>query len=447
MQHSNNFEAACMELGLLQTSHASPRLTRFAAANAGRGTRLSVPSDVPGHSFFLLDITLTRDGRLLLIEANGSNAALSTALEGTDDRRAFHAFHAYMAKPRIAEPLSVVLAHQPGFLHIAEFYGRARLVADRIADTCSAAVRGADEELGDEAIAVVCDAIPRLAGHIVEEDGVLKFRGRRIALLANPNLLPELARLGKIQRQGNWYALDTSFCHEGPCAPLVHDKGAQQDVCVGTGFTSLVWREAYNAAECFDCVKWFQANGMVAVGKMNAGSGGAGIEFFTTDASDDEIRHRLDALFTSVFQKHGANEASTTMFPIRFFEFGQSTSYDMYGKGHLWDLRVQCLVYPGHIEVTPCIIRLCPQPFDGTYARGSVVSNLTGRVDRATLGRYMRAPFAMRRSQPGSVMEALGISEAKLQEILHGCARWCESAWNHSTTITTPELAPPITRP
>ena len=139
--------------------------------------------------------------------------------------------------------------------------------------------------------------------------------------------------------------------------------------------------------------------------------------------SEVEIRCRLDNLFDSVFKKHGDKEAGRTMFPIRFFEFGQSTLYDLYGKGHLWDMRVQCLVYPGQIEVTPCIIRLCPEPFDGSFSCNSVVSNLTGCTDRASLGRYMRAPFAMRRSHPGSVLEAVGISEERLQDILQSlCA-------------------------
>jgi len=398
---------------------------------------------VTGFSFFLMDVTLTADQRLLLIEANGSNAALSAALEGTDDRRAFHIFQAYLAQARLTEPSVVLLAHQPGFLHIPEFYGRARLIADRIADTCATTLKSAREELGQEMVAVICDSIPNIAEHVIQENDHLKFRGRRITLLSNPNLLPELARSGKIQRQWNWYALDTSFCHEGPCAPLVHDKGAQQDVCQGTGFTSLIWKEAFDIQECIDVIKWFQRKGIVAVGKMNAGSGGAGIEFFSPNATENDIRQRLDELFASVFNKHGAAEAPKTMFPIRFFEFGQSTLYDLYGKGHLWDLRVQCLVYPGHTEITPCVVRLCPQPFDGSFVRGSVVSNLTGRADRATLGRYMRAPFAMRRSQPGSVMEALGISEDKLQEILQNCARWCESAWKRSTTTSIVPSARP----
>ena len=161
----------------------------------------------------------------------------------------------------------VLLAHQPGFLHIAEFYRRAALVADMIADSSTTALRNAGEDLGDEAVTVVCDSIANLAEHITLDDGELKFRRRKIVLLSNPNLFPEFARRNAIQRLGNWYALDTSFCHEGQCAWLVHDKGVQQDVCEGTGFTSLKWREANTQAECIEIINRFHSERIVAVGK------------------------------------------------------------------------------------------------------------------------------------------------------------------------------------
>ena len=66
------FEATAAELMLMTAGHTFPRLTRFAAANKGRRISVTIRSETTGHSFFLLDVTITPDGRLLLIEANGS---------------------------------------------------------------------------------------------------------------------------------------------------------------------------------------------------------------------------------------------------------------------------------------------------------------------------------------------------------------------------------------
>ena len=167
---------------------------------------------------------------------------------------------------------------------------------------------------------------------------------------------------------------------------------------------------------------------------MNAGSGGAGIEFFPPSMNEQEVRARLDMLVDSVLVKYGPN-AERTLYPIRFFEFAQSTDYDLYGNKHLWDMRIECLINPGYIEVTPCVIRLCPAPFNReTFDRDGVVSNLTGR--EPTL-RYMRAPSAIRKSRGYPVLKEIGVTAEILDRVIKSCAAWSEAAWVYKYCMPT----------
>lgn len=438
-----DFQGIAMELALLAAGHHFPRLSQVGAAwgeETGPPTNVEVnpPTESPvgvetntdGYSIFLLDVTVTKDGTFHLIEANGSNAALSSSVLSKDDRRALHMYHSFMNKKKPLGRVSAILAYQPGILHLAEFFGRAGIFAQRISEHHSTSLCNVEENLGEEEVSIVCGSITDLAKHITRKGGLLHYKDRPIVFGTNPNILPELARMGTIQQKQDWYDIDTSFYHDGKCTPLVHDKGLQQDIAKNTGITPLAYELAYSESECLEVISHFHQRNRVAVGKMNAGSGGAGIEFFPPTLSKQEIEGRLKALFDSVIKKYGAN-STATMFPIRFFEFAQSSFYDLYGEGHLWDLRIQCLVFPNYTEVTPCVIRLCPKAFnEKTYDRDGVVSNLTGR-DPANLGRFMRSPAAMRRSQPCSVLDAVGVDKAKLNFIVTNCAKWCESAWQH----------------
>jgi len=312
---------------------------------------------------------------------------------------------------------------------MAEFFGRAGLFAELVARNQPTRLCDTVENLGDdEEISIVCGTIPDIASHVTCTDGILHFKGRPVAFGTNPNLLAELLRRNVIQRSGDWYDIDTTFYHEGICTPLVHDKAVQQDVAEGTGIVPLHNLSAYTIEECIDVLNEFWNLGLVAVGKMNAGSGGAGIEFFPPgEPALAEIR--LRNILDSAKAKHG-DEVMKSIFPIRFFEFAESTPYSLYGNNHLWDLRFQCLIYPGYIEVTPCVIRLCPKPFDRvTYEWDGVVSNLTGR-NPDSLGRQLRSPAAKRRSVPNqTVLESVGITEEILTEVEKSCARWAEAAW------------------
>lgn len=432
-----------MELALQAAGHKFPRLSQVGAAWAtdeGPPTHVEVSppiehparfdSSTNGYGILIPDITWTVDGQLRLIEANGSNAALTSAILGKDDARAHHMYMAYKAKPKPRGQVVALLAYQNTLLHMAEFFGRAGLFAEHVAGNQATRLCDTVENLGhDEEISIVCGTITDIAEHVTHHNGMLFFKDRPVAFATNPNLLAELVRKNIIGRTGEWYDLDTSFYHEAICTPVVHNKGIQQDLAKGTGITPLLHRSAYSVEDCMRVLEEFWTKELVAVGKMNAGSGGAGIEFFPP-GNVQVAEVRLKILVETAVTKHGI-EVMKSIFPIRFFEFAESTPYALYGNDHLWDLRIQCLIYPGYVEVTPCVIRLCPEPFDRTtYDWDGVVSNLTGR-NPETLGRQLRSPAAKRRSVPNqTVLESIGITNQMLNEIEASCAKWAEAAWN-----------------
>lgn len=416
MQH--DLRSVALQLAVEATGHpflphaglASPAAATYPKTFTTRGN---------GFSFFLLDVTKTEDGKFRLIEANGSNGAATSAVTGNDAPRAKHMSLSFESKPKPGGRVVTLSAYQPGFLLIPEFFGRAGLFAEFLSHERPTNLRSAREELGDEVVSVVCDSIPNLADHIEQYDGRVYYKNRPVVFATNPNLLAELARRGVIGAAEGWYDIDTSFFHEGQCTPLVHDKGTQQEVAAGTGITPLDWEEGWSLAECAEIVKGFHARGQVAVAKMNAGSGGAGIEIIPPSRNADTFPI-LQALTESARQKYGG-EFLKTVFPIRIFEFARSTGFLLGGRAHLWDMRVQCLVYPGRVEVTPCVIRLCPEPFDeGSYARDCVVSNRTGRTPSMAF---------IRSALDQSALRAAGLGDADLALLLESCAKWCEAAW------------------
>lgn len=440
---TRDFQGIAMELALLAAGHSFPRLSQIGAAwgeDTGEPTKVDleppvekpirIDTNTDGYGIFLLDITHSPDGKFYLIEANGSNAALTSAITSRDDSRARHMSLAFTSKKKHRGSVVAMLAYQKTLLHIGEYFGRAALFAEKVSDFHTVRLCNVDENLGDEEVSIVVHSIDRLADRTTLRDGQLFFKDRPVVFACNPNLLPELARRDIIDFDGDWYNLDTTFFHENRCTPLVHDKGKQQDVARGTGITPLLHAMAMDEEECKAVIADFHAKGLVAVGKMNAGSGGTGIEFFPPTVGPEVTLQRLEHLFETAKDKYG-EEYRRTVFPVRFFQFARSTNYDLYGENHLWDLRLQCLIYPGYTEVTPCVIRLCREPFDDVnYSWDSVVSNLSGRPAE-TAGRFMRSPAAMRRSQPWrSVLETIGLSPEKLKYAAESCAHWCESAWD-----------------
>lgn len=411
-----------IEIAVATAGHKFPQLSALRSPRA-LSHRFAAKTD--DYSMVLLDVTLDTAGALRLIEANGSNAALSSLTATGDDSRAAHMCATLTAKYRGEERGVALLGHQAGFLHIPEFFARAGRFSEFVSAQWPTSLRGTDESLGDETVTVIAGELGAIAHHCAEKDGRLFYRDRPAVFATNTNLLPELARQGRISYRAGHAELSTRFFHEGKLVPLIHDKSAQQRVADGTGIVPLRHAAGHTRAECLAEATRLRNGGNALVLKMNGGSGGAGIEFLPPWLSDSEVEVRWDELVASAAKKYGA-AVEQTLYPVRIFEFTRSTGYEVAGRSHLWDLRIQCLVTPGAVEVAPSVVRLCPEPFDEcVFARGSVVSNLTGRP--ASLD-FMRSSWQPADNGIGTTLESCGFTSSIYDRLLSACVAWCERA-------------------
>jgi hypothetical protein len=391
------------------------------------GGKVTLPIRTDGYAIIGLDLIFGRDGNTYLCEANGSNMA-GTSFGAADGDAARAAHQAAAAQDRImsCERGVVLICYAPGTGAITEILTRAHLVRQEINRQRSCDLVDAAHALTDN-MAVVVDTVDNIASCVTVAQGKLMYRGVEAVSIANPNLLAELVRRGTVDRDGSGYAIDVSVFHDGPFVPLVHDKSAQQRVgaLAGGGIVPLAYRECHDLDACVLAVKEFQAIGKVSVAKMNAGSGGRGIEFFSATCVSDDIKAGLSKVFESAANGYlGAIEKS--IWPIRIFEFAESTGYPVGEGQHLWDIRVQALISPGSVELSFCGIRICPEAFTGgCFNKGAVLSNVTGR--RPDLGTTLSPLVEF--DQPTTHLRAGGIDERKLAEISAACAAWCEAAW------------------
>jgi len=121
----NNLNTKAMELALKVAGHEFPRLSQLGAcsSHSAKSYHLCYKSDdIAEYAFFLLDVTCTEEGKIHLIEANGSNAALSSIVKGRDDDRAQHMACAFQQKPRPSGPVVVILCHQKGLYTYLSFF-------------------------------------------------------------------------------------------------------------------------------------------------------------------------------------------------------------------------------------------------------------------------------------------------------------------------------------
>lgn len=406
-----------LELVVSSAGYDFPHLSKLARdVNHGMSpTRVSIMSGRYGIAVF--DITLTEQNEIRLIEVNGSNAGL-TSIFDNDVARSRHMWTTFSQKPPTQSAV-VILPFKPGFMHLPEFFGRATAFASLISRQRSTAMRSAEEDLGAEDVSVVCGSIPVIAAHMHACEDELYYRNRIISFACNPNILAEIKRREVIHFDAEIYRIGEELFHDGPFVRLIHDKGMQQDIADGTGITPLYHEEAQTIDDAFNVIQRFHQRGLVAVGKINAGSGGAGISFFPTGQPVAETKKELSAMIASALQHYGKG-AERTLFPLRFFEFARSTDFALADGPHLWDMRMLCLVSPEFVEVIPCVIRICPESFDGrNYSRESVVSNLS---DRPPSLRFIRAAMDL------SALSAIGMTPANLRRVVHACAMWCGKA-------------------
>jgi hypothetical protein len=422
-----------MEIAVAAAGHKFIHITRLRSPEARSH---HFPAKTDAYSIALLDVTIDVSGALRLIEANGSNGASTSLSAGGDNNRAAHMCATLEARHPHGEKAVALLGHQAGFLLIPEFFRRAECFHEKVSGVRRSALRAPEEPLGDEDLTVVAGELGAIASHCAAQQGRLFYRGRPVVFGTNTNLVPELARQSRIHYHEGDTDLMTDFFHEGKLVPLIHDKYAQQRVAAGTGIVPLLCTEVYSRDACLSEVHRLRSSGTTLFLKMNGGSGGAGIEILPGRLTESKVKERWDALITSATQKYGP-AIDKTIYPVRIFEFARSTDYLVAGKPHLWDLRVQCLISPGSVDVAPVLIRLCPEPFDErVFSRDSVVSNLTGREPSL---RYVRSPWRAADCGTGSVLEQCGFTPEIYDRLLRACVAWCEHALSsdgHGKTST-----------
>ena len=407
-----------MELAVGYTGHGFPHLSKLALGTDPGSVTTRIPSATGKYGIAALDITLTAQNEIRLIEANGSNVGLTSVVVGNDYARALHMWMSFRQKPCVT-PSTVILPFKPGLMHLPEFFARASTFASLVSEERSAALRCSEEDLGSEEVAVVCGPIPAIADRMQCFNDCLTYRSRRVSFACNPSILVELQRRRLFESEAQVKRVSKNVFHDGEFISLVHDKGLQQDKAAGTGITPLYYEEAWNVDDGCRVIARFHERGLVAIGKINAGSGGTGVSVFPVGQTPTEVRTELSGMITSAIQRYG-DSAESTIFPLRFFEFARSTDFMLPDGPHLWDLRMLCLVWPGYIDVTPCLLRICPVLFDGrTYARGTVVSNLS---DRPPSLEFVRSALDM------SARNAVGIDAMMLRKMIEACAAWCENA-------------------
>jgi hypothetical protein len=412
------------------------------ALAAAKGYPREYPAEViDDEGIVFVDIVReARTGRLVCHEVNGPNAVGSDALTGDSTLRAASEVRQTVrrardsgcldAAGRINTPVATVHAHQhwKAFRTGGEFYPR----VDQFADLLAAALpgnslcrRGAADPLGSEQVAVVMGDVPGVAAHLNVDPDTRRFeyRGRPVIFAGNPNLLPELVRTRKLPPEELRAAsVDLRPFHAWRLMHVVHDKALQQQLLRGTGIQPLRHFAAPSAEVALGRCRELLDHGPVVL-KPNAASGGTGVHVVAPGMTDREIRARIDAVIADCVAKYGEN-AESTAFPVRGFEFVRSTGYPLPDGEHLWDLRIAVLFEPGRAQVFPVSLRLAPQPFDEhTFHRDrdQWVSNVSGR--RNTL---------LKSGMDDEALAAVGLTEERLEEAFRACLRWTLKAWDGS---------------
>jgi hypothetical protein len=384
--------------------------------------------DVDGYAFCAIDAMLDVNGQPRIIEVNGSNAGLTSLGDPEGDRRrAEHQVEAALSRILNETRGAILVCFADNTLIVGEIMARALMLHDLVSKHRQSQLGSSDLEPTSPFV-VAFDTVERIAAHVTKMGGKLYYRGYPVLSVGNVNLLAELVRKGVVERHKADYDVDYDVFHDGRLVPLIHDKGRQQVLAQGTGFVPIRHLNTMTVDEVVAGVKSLLQQGMPAVIKPNATSGGAGIDFFGPGTTEGEIRKTLDHQVQVVKDKylHGAEKS---MWPIRIFEFAQSTGCPVGGNHHLWDMRVSCLIRPGEVEMTVCGLRLCPKPFvPGKYDRATACSNTTGRVPSTT---RFRAPLA-EAGGPTPLMRAAGVDDAMFERILGACAAWCQAAWKSS---------------
>jgi hypothetical protein len=411
---------------------------RAAAKGYPREFRSSIIDD---HGIIFVDVVVDETGRVFCHEVNGPNAVGSDALTGNSATRAASEVKQTLRRVRelgllngsLRRAFVTVHAHQHWrtFRTGGEYYPRVARFAEGLENALGAgvAIRGPDDQPGDESATVVVGDVPSVGARLdVDAFGNFNFAGRPVAFIGNPNLLWELVRLGRLRaRDGRVEGANLRLLHAWRLAHVIHDKALQQKLFAGTGITPLANFTARTRAEALALTRRNLVRGPVVL-KPNAGSGGAGVHVVVPAMSDGQIAAVIERVINDVSAKYGPN-SEATVFPLRGFDFVKSTGYPIGAGRHLWDLRIAVEFEPGVARAYPVTFRLTPAPFDPSSFhenRDMWVSNVSGR-DWTCL-------------KSGLDDEALalaGVSQEQIELMFRASVQWLDRAWDAATRDVT----------
>ena len=413
-----------------------------AALAAAKGYPKEYPAELID-DFGIVFVDLTVDaatGTLVCHEVNGPNAVGSDALTGDSQPRAENEARQAVRRARemgylrpdgsLKTPVATVHAHQHWkfFRTGGEFYPRVDLFSETLAGLLpgnAVCAHAATDPLGDEAVAVIMGDVPSVARNmeVNPATGQFEYLGRPVIFMGNPNLLPELTRIGKLRREGKRaVGANQRILHAWRLSSTFHDKSLQQQLLAGTGIRPLRHFSADTREEALAKSRDMLASGPVVL-KPSDTSGGTGVHVIVPGMTDADIGACIDTLLADCRLKYGEN-AEATLFPLRGFEFVRSTSYPMDDGGHLWDLRIAVLFEPGKAQAFPVSLRFAPQPFDPDSfhrVRDQWVSNVSGR----------RETF-LKSGMDDEVLDKVGLTPELMEQALQACVRWTVKAWDAS---------------
>lgn len=396
---------------------------------------------IDGHGIVFVDLVVEAgSGEIVCHEVNGPNAVGSDALTGDSVARAENEAQqtvlrmrdmGYLRRDGTLKVQVVTLhAHQhwKAFRTGGEFYPRVLSYADALQALVPAndmMLRSPSEPLGPESIAVVSGDVPMVAAKMEVDPatGRFTYEGRPVVFAGNPNLLPELVRTRKIERDGaNFVGADLRVFHAWRIVPTVLDKAMQQRILRGTGIEPMPFFEAMNVEDALVATKSMLGNGAVVL-KPNGCSGGAGIHVVVPGMDDATLRTRIRAVIDDCVTKYGHNSEAAIL-PVRGFPFVCSTLYPMDDGGHTWDLRIAVMFEPGRAFAYPVSMRVAPDPFDHEsfhQRRDQWVSNVTGR--QVTL---------LKSGMDDEALNAVGLTTEKLDAAMKSSVLWTIKAWDRA---------------
>lgn len=336
---------------------------------------LKVPVEQDTYSYLLVDVMLDEDGRWVIIEINGSNAAGSIADRG-DIPRVRHLVSSWLNNGLDGDVF--IVAYQDGTPCQPEIFARVAAIAGNLADedievtvTSACGVRRAAGPV------LVVDTTENIADQLaLGSDGRLILSGRLVRGMSNANVLPAMQRRATIRRDED---VDLRVLHEGPIFhPIIADKCSQQRLAEGTGFRALRFTSIPDEAVTADALVAF-ARDRDLMAKINGGSGGAGVFTVRRGITRDAAIEATAAALAQVTAKYGS---TATAFPMGAFEFVRARHVvGDDGRRYQWDLRLQVMISPGEVEMTPLSVRVCPAPFDESLSREATIANLTDTTD------------------------------------------------------------------